>query len=436
VGVKIGDVERNSLAFKAGLKAGDEILYINGHVINDVLDYRFYTADERLEIELVSQDGRPFEVKMRKDEYEDLGLDFETYLMDKQRSCKNKCIFCFIDQLPEGMRESLYFKDDDSRLSFLFGNYITLTNLSDGDVDRIIDMHISPVNVSVHTTDPELRVKMMANKNAGKSLAALRRFADAGIGLNCQLVLCPGINDGEKLIESMNDLEKLMPSLISCAAVPVGLTKYRKGLYPLMPYDAESASRVLDAVEKFGDYCVEKYGRRVFYAADEFYLKAGRKIPDSKFYEDFPQIENGVGIWASLRDEFVDGLSELPESDTVRSISLATGESAAKLMSFLVDELTKKWHNLQCDIYPIRNDFFGPMINVAGLITGRDLIAQLKGCRLGSELMIPRAMLRQGEDVFLDDVTLEDAQKELNIKIVPVGNDGFDLLDALIGEEN
>lgn len=434
--VTIGGVERRSKADKAGLRPGDQILTVNGHPVNDVLDYRFYTTDSRLLIEIRHPDGKEKNVRIRKREYEELGLDFETYLMDRQHSCKNKCVFCFIDQLPGGMRESLYFKDDDARLSFLFGNYITLTNLCDADIDRIIAMHISPVNVSVHTTNPELRVRMMKNPHAGESLKYLRRLADAGIALNCQLVLCPGYNDGEELKRSMRELAELMPALQSCAAVPVGLTKYREGLEPLTPFTPQTAGAVIDSMTAFGDRMLEQYGRRVFYPSDEFYLQAGRELPDSDFYEDFAQIENGVGLWSSLRDDFLQALSEEPQNDTVRHISLATGTSAAKLLQFLVDELQKKWHNLTCKVYPIQNDFFGPLINVAGLVTGGDLTGQLKDKELGEELLIPCSMLRQEDSVFLDDLPLSRAEELLHTPIRTVSNDGWELLAALTGREN
>ncbi len=432
--VKVGFVQKGSKAYKAGINAGDLLIRINGHTINDVLDYRFYTIDTKLEIEILRND-KIKRVKIKKSEYDELGLDFDTYLMDKQRSCKNKCVFCFIDQLPPNMRESLYFKDDDSRLSFLFGNYITLTNLTDEDVQRIIDMHISPVNVSVHTMNPELRCKMMNNRFAGESLDYLKRLAKADIKLNCQLVLCPGINGGDELIYSLQELSKLYPSVQSVAAVPVGLTKYRDNLHKLTPFDKETSNNVIDIINSFGDEFVKNNGERVFYAADEFYLKAGLEIPSSEFYEEFPQIENGVGLWSSLRDEFCDALENIDESDKIRTISIATGESAAILIDFLVEKLKQKWHNLECNVYPIKNNFFGEMINVAGLVTGNDLVEQLKDKNLGELLLIPKVMLRAEDDLFLDDVSLEDVQNKLGIKIQPVSNDGNELLFSIIGEE-
>lgn len=434
--VIISAVEPHSKASRAKLRAGDVLLTINGHSIEDVLDYRFYTVDERLELGIKNANGDEKKIRIRKKEYEELGLQFDTYLMDRQRSCKNRCVFCFIDQLPKGMRESLYFKDDDARLSFLFGNYITLTNLEERDVQRIIDMHISPINVSVHTTNPQLRVQMMKNPRAGEVLQYLRRLADAGILLNCQLVLCPGINDGEELQRSMRELTELIPSLQSCAAVPVGLTKYREGLAPLEAFNQKTAAAVIDQITAWGDLCLEKYGSRVFYASDEFYLQAGRELPHSDFYEDFAQIENGVGLWSSLRDDFLASLEKEPENNTIRHISIATGTSSEKLLVFLVDELRKKWHNLTCDVYAIENDFFGHQINVSGLVTGGDLLNQLKGFDLGQELLIPRCMLRQEDEIFLDDLSLCDVQQQLSVPIRAVSNEGDELLNAMLGRSN
>ena len=431
--VKVGSVQKGSKAYKAGIKSGDCITQINGHAINDVLDYRFYTIDTKLVVDIIRND-KPKKIKIKKSEYDDLGLDFETYLMDKQRSCNNKCVFCFIDQLPPNMRESLYFKDDDSRLSFLFGNYITLTNLNDNDIQRIIDMHISPVNISVHTMNPELRCKMMNNRFAGDCLRYIEKLAKADIKLNCQLVLCPGINDGAELEFSLKELSRFYPAVQSVAAVPVGLTKFRDNLFDLKPFDKETALKVIKSINNFGDEFLKEHGQRIFYAADEFYLKAGIEIPSIDYYEEFPQIENGVGLWASLKDEFEIALENVSVNDKIRRVSIATGESASILINLLVEKLRKKWHNLECNIYPIKNNFFGEMINVAGLVTGKDLIEQLKNKNLGDELLIPKVMLRADDELFLDDISLDDAKKELNINILPVENDGESLLHSIIGE--
>lgn len=433
--VLISEVVPYSPADKKGIRSGSTLLSINGHEIHDVLDYDFYSNETKLHI-IIDDNGRNKKITVRKDEDEDLGLEFETYLMDKQQHCKNGCIFCFIDQMPEGMRESLYFKDDDSRLSFLFGNYITLTNLSERDVERIIEMHISPVNVSVHTMNPELRVKMMKNKNAGKSLEILYRLANAGIKLNTQLVLCPGVNDGEELRYSLEKLGELYPAVQSIAAVPVGLTKFRQSLYPLAGYTKTGAENVIDIIESFAADFLKKNGTRLAFAADEFYLKAGRKMPSDEEYEDYPQLENGVGLWTSLETEFVSALEEadLPD-DYAEKVSLATGEAAYPLIESLCEAVKRKYKNCVIDVYKIQNDFFGPDITVAGLITGNDLIIQLQDKKLHARLIIPSVMLRSEGDMFLDSVTVEEAEEKLGVSIRPVSNDGYELLDTILNIE-
>ncbi|MBQ4207400.1 MAG: DUF512 domain-containing protein, partial [Clostridia bacterium] len=395
--------------------------------------YQFYAQDARLRVEYQNAKGKKKTVTVRKAEGEDLGLEFETYLMDKQQHCKNKCVFCFIDQLPPGLRDTLYFKDDDARLSFLFGNYITLTNLTDADVDRIIEMHISPVNVSVHTMNPDLRVRMMKNPQAGESLRLLRRIADAGIALNTQLVLCPGLNDGDELVFSLKELEKLRPALRSVAAVPVGLTKYRERLPHLEEFTPETAKRVIETIDAFGARCKEKYGSRLAFAADEFYLKADLPLPDEDYYEDYPQLENGVGLWRSFDSEFRAALRDcdLP-SDASFSAALATGVASFPLLRSFRALLESRFSNGRVDVYAIENDFFGPSITVAGLVTGRDLIAQLRGKDLHGRLLIPSVMLRAEGDVFLDDVSREDVERELGVRLIVVSNDGAALLDAII----
>ena len=429
--VKIKYADKKSVLYKKGVKEGFELLKINSHEISDVLDYEFYIKDVKLIMDFRTPEGKFLKLAVRKEENEDLGLGFETYLMDKQTRCQNGCIFCFIDQLPEGMRASLYFKDDDSRLSFLFGNYITLTNLSERDADRIIKMHISPVNVSVHTMNEELRVKMMKNKNAGRCLSYLKRFAESGIKLNTQLVLCPGINDGKELEYSLSELSKLYPAVSSIAAVPVGLTKHREGLYPLCEYTKETAKEVIDIIEKFGNDFKEKHGTRLAYASDEFYLKAELPLPEEDYYEDYPQIENGVGLWKSLESEFMSTLSLDKTKEYDFTVSIATGTAAYPLIKKLTEALNERYEKARVNVYEIKNDFFGHSITVAGLITGKDLISQLKGKELGERLLIPEVMLRSERDMFLDNVTVEEAEKILNIKIETVSNDGFDLYDTI-----
>ncbi len=433
--VKILAVEPGGAASHAGVRPGETLLSINGNEICDILDYRFYETDRHLSIVLRDDAGAERTVQIRKGQYESIGLEFETYLMDQQHSCTNRCIFCFIDQLPKGLRKSLYFKDDDSRLSFLFGNYVTLTNLKEREVDRIIKMHISPINISVHTTNPELRVKMMGNRFAGKSLDILYRFAKAGIKLNCQIVLCRDINDGEELDRTLKDLTSLWPSVQSVAVVPLGLTKYRQGLYPLTGYDSETARAVVRQLERWGDRCEQKYGQRICYAADEFYLKAQLPIPPAPFYGDFDQLENGVGLMASLKQEFLDALEDFVPPASSRKVTLATGVAAHPFLDTLLDELRQRCHNLTCNVVPIVNDFFGDTITVAGLVTGGDLLKQLRGRELGDALLLPDVMLRREGDIFLDDVSLEELSEALQIQIITVPNDGYALLDAVVGRE-
>ncbi len=434
--VKIISVDKDSLAEKAKIRPGETLVSMNSNDIYDILDYRFYETSRTLSLVLLDEKQIERTVVIKKGEYESIGLEFETYLMDQQHSCCNQCIFCFIDQLPKGMRSSLYFKDDDTRLSFLFGNYITLTNMKERDVERIIKMHISPINISVHTMNPELRVKMMGNRFAGKSLEILYRLAEAGIKINCQLVLCKGINDGKELERSLFDLGKLFPSVQSVALVPVGLSKYREGLFPLESYDKASADEVLAIAEKYGDEFEKEYGERICYAADEFYLKAERPIPPAEFYGDFDQLENGVGLMANLKQEFEQALEDFEQPHKKRKVTLITGTAVHSFLNDLLDELRGKCNNLTCNVVPIVNNFFGHTINVSGLITGEDIIEQLKDIDLGDELLSPGAMLRREGDIFLDDVSLKDIETSLKIKAVPVPNDGYELLNAILGSDN
>lgn len=413
--VKIKNIKKWSPAFLKGIKAGDTLVSVNGNEINDFLDYDFYMQEDKLCLE-IEHKGKIKKVNFKAGV--DIGFEFEDYLMDKQRRCKNKCIFCFIDQNPEGMRESIYFKDDDSRLSFLFGNYITLTNLTDSDIDRIIRMHISPVNISVHTMNPELRVRMMNNKNAGNCLSYIQKLAEAGIELNTQLVLCPGINDGKELRYSISELFKLYPAVKSIAAVPVGVTKHREDLYDMPEYSKETAAEVIDIITEMGDTFKKEKGVRLVYAADEFYLKAGREIPDSDYYEGYPQIENGVGMWRDFLSE-ADDIIENTDKNTVckRCISLATGSAAFPLIESLAKRITDFYPEITINAYEIKNDFFGHSVTVAGLVTGKDLINQLKDKQLGEELLIPDVMLRSEGDLFLDSVSVDEASQSLGVKL-------------------
>ena len=429
--VKIFDVTTGSHADKAGIKKGETLLSINSNEIVDVLDYRFYQVNRKLTLEVADEDKNVRTIEMTKGEYEEIGLEFETYLMDKQHSCRNKCIFCFIDQLPKGMRESLYFKDDDSRLSFLFGNYITLTNITEHEIDRIIKMHISPINVSVHTTNPELRCKMMNNRFAGDTLKYLKRFADAGITLNCQIVSCPGINDGDELVRTLTDLENLGVNMT--AIVPVGLTRYRENLYPLVPYNKETAGQTIDIIEKMGDECVKKHGRRIFFPGDEFYLLAEREIPSPEFYEDFSALEDGIGMIAYLTDDVGWKLEELDADESLcHKVTIACGEGVFPYMKRIMSMINEKFPNITINTRSIKNNFFGGGVNVSGLVTGGDLIDQLRGDDLGDRLIIPSSMLRFENDLFLDDVSTDDVERELGVTLVSVNNNGNDLVEAVI----
>lgn len=430
--VKIYNVTKGSHAEKAGIKSGEILLKINSNEIVDVLDYRFYQVNRQLSLEI--SDGKNIRtVEITKSEYDEIGLEFETYLMDEQHSCRNKCIFCFIDQLPKGLRKSLYFKDDDSRLSFLFGNYITLTNITEHEIERIIKMHISPINVSVHTTNPELRCKMMNNRFAGDVLKYLKRFADAGITLNCQIVACPGINDGDELLRTMRDLENLGVEMT--AIVPVGLTAYRDGLYPLVPYNKETAAQTLNLIEQYGDMCKEKHGRRIFFAGDEFYILAEREIPTPEFYEDFSALEDGVGMIAYLTDDVKWALEELENDEKPNhTVTVACGTGVFPFMKKIMAMINEKFPNITINTQPIKNNFFGGGVNVSGLVTGGDLINQLKGKNIGERLIIPSSMLRFENDLFLDDVSTDDVERELKVELIAVNNNGADLVNAIISK--
>ena len=432
--VKILSVDKGSPADKAHIKPGDSLVSINKNAIHDILDYQFYSSEEKLIVELEDRT-----VTVKKDEYEDLGLNFETYLMDCKQHCNNNCVFCFINQLPKGMRDTLYFKDDDSRLSFLQGNYITMTNLTDEDVDRIIKMKL-PMNISVHTTNPELRVQLTKNPNAGKCLDYLYKMAAAGIELNTQIVLCPGLNDGKELEKTLTDLCMLYPAVKSIACVPVGITKFREKLPKLELFNKQTAAKAIDILELFGNMMYEKYGNRVVYASDEFYLTAGRTMPEYDFYGDFDQFENGVGMCASLQKEFTDALADKREfnetDDKERVVSVATGVLAAPLIDTLVKMMKSDFPNTKVNVYTIRNDFFGETITVAGLLTAGDIIAQLMPYKdkLGGRLLITENMLKTDSDLFLDDKTLSDVERALGVCITTVATDGYELLDAILGE--
>ena len=434
--VKIVSVEERSYAKKAGIRTLDSLISINGNEICDVLDYRFYLADKVIKL-VLDRDGKEYSVKIKKGEYDDIGLEFETPLMDKKQSCRNGCIFCFIDQNPEGMREPIYFKDDDSRLSFIHGNYITLTNMFDKDIERIIKMRISPVNISIHTTNPELRVRMMKNKRSGEVLGYLDRFKDAGLSMCGQIVLCKGVNDGEELLRSLRDLSRYYPEMGSVSIVPAGLTKHRDGLYPLTDFTPEEAAAVIDAVDSVANEQLRKYGSRQFFTADEFYLKSGRPLPPTEYYEDYPQIENGVGMLRSFSDEFGMAIEDVEDMMSAfsgaRAVTVATGVAAYGMLSDFADRLMSLCPGLKVNVVKIINKFFGESITVSGLLTGKDIYEQLCGTELGDELLVPASALRADDEDFLCGMTLEELSRKLGVKATPVGNDGYGFAEAVLG---
>lgn len=431
--VTIAGVIPGSPAAENGLLPGDVLDTINGETIRDVLDYRFYMTDTRLSLSLRRGDV-PFTVSLSKEEYADLGLEFDSYLMDRQHTCRNKCLFCFVDQLPGGLRDSLYVKDDDSRMSFLFGNYVTLTNLTEEDIRRIIKMRLSPINISVHTTDPALRVKLLKNPAAADSLRFLPMLAEGGIRVNAQLVLCPGINDGEALKKSLADLAGYWPALGSIALVPVGLTAHREGLYPLSPYTRDGAREVLAIAERFQEEMLKAHNTRLAYPADEFFLLAERPIPDADYYGDFDQLEDGVGLWALLQEEFSSALTMEDSRPIKRKVSIATGTAAATLLEKLAGMAEERFPGLSVAVHGVPNRLFGGGVNVAGLLCGRDLVHGLEGKELGEELLIPSVTLRHGTDRFLDDTTVSWLEEQLGVPVRAVGNDGGELLDAMLAQ--
>lgn len=434
--VKITEIEKDSRLYGCGVREGDVLISVNGNEIRDVLDYRFYITERELTL-LFARDGEEYTVSLRKGMYDDIGLGFETPLMDKKHTCTNQCIFCFVDQMPKGLRDTLYFKDDDSRLSFLHGNYITMTNMKREDIERIIKMRISPINVSVHTTNPELRVKMMKNRFAGEVLSYLPMLAEAGIELCTQLVLCPGINDGEELMRSMHDLVKLCPSLISCAAVPVGITKFRDGLCPLRTYTPEEAREVIRTVNMFGDYCKKEYGSRIFTAADEFYLCAGLPIPDEDYYEGYPQLENGVGLIRSLTEDlryYLDDEFVAPDECCERVLAV-TGYAAYDTVCEVTEMLRAKVPGLTVDVLKVRNEFFGDTVTVAGLLTGvdmREAILEATKKKKYTRVVIPHATLKADEDVFLCGMTLCELEGTVGLPVYAAKNEPDALTDAFI----
>ena len=434
----VKSVNKGSIADSLGILPGDVVIKIDDNEIEDIFDYQFFTLTDYLVL-TVLRDGEEWEYEIEKGDNEDLGLVFENGMMGDYRRCSNNCIFCFIDQMPPGMRETLYFKDDDSRLSFLQGNYITLTNLSQKDLDRIIRYNLSPVNVSIHTMNPELRCKMLGNRFAGKSLEKLDVLAGAGIEMNGQVVSCRGINDGKELEYTISELMKYIPAFKSLSVVPVGLSKYRDGLYPLEAYDKESSAKVIDIIEKYQKICFEKYGIHFVHASDEWYLVAERDLPEAERYDGYLQLDNGVGMMRSFIDEINEQIEKrradgsFAKYSKERHFTLVTGKLAYPVIKESAERVMAEMQGLKVDVIAIRNDFFGEKITVSGLLTGQDIIAQLKGLDLGSEIKLPESVLRAGTDVFLDDYTVSQVSDALQVRVVTIKSNGYDFVDSLIG---
>ncbi|MGL4790185.1 MAG: DUF512 domain-containing protein [Anaerotignaceae bacterium] len=426
-------VEKNTIAHELGIEAGDILVSINGEAVEDIFDYRYLINDEYVEMVIKTVQGEECILEIEKDYDEDIGIIFEDGLMDDAKSCTNKCIFCFIDQLPKGMRETLYFKDDDSRLSFLQGNYVTLTNMKQKDIDRIVYYHLSPINISVHTTDLELRKKMLNNKNADKVLEHMKTLSQAGIEMNLQIVLCKGVNDGEVLEKSIEDLAKFHPKARSLSVVPIGITRYRENLYEAQPFTKEDSINVIKIIEKWQKKLKAELDSNFVFIADEFYLTAEMEIPSAEEYEDFPQIENGVGMMSLMKEEFYEFIEDLkPNNVKAKTVSIATGTVAYDFIKHLADELTKKVPQVKINVYAIENNFFGGKISVAGLLCGCDIIEQLKGKELGEYLCLSQNLLRSGEETLLDDITVSDIEKALNIKVKISSDSGGDFIKAVI----
>ncbi len=431
----IASVEDGSIAQEMELVPGDAVYMVNHQVMEDVFDYQFLINDTFVVLNVIKENGEEWELEIEKDFDEDLGITFESSLMDDYRSCSNKCIFCFIDQLPLGMRETMYFKDDDSRLSFLQGNYITMTNMKDKDLDRIIKYRLEPINISVHTTDPTLRCMMLHNRFAGKLSRQLDKLYEGRIQMNAQIVLCKNINDGEQLDRTISDLSKYMPWLEGVSVVPMGFTRFREGLYPVEPYTGEDAAKVLDQIGKWQQRLLEEYDNRFVYAGDEWYIMAGRPLPSQEEYDGYGQLENGIGMMRLLIQEFSDALDALEGDGRTRHVSIVSGVLASGYIRELTEKLMEKYPNIQADVHCIKNKFFGETITVTGLLTGQDIVAQLQGKALGDVLLLPMNMLRSGENVLLDDMTTTDIEKALQVPVDIIKSNGDDLIIKILGED-
>lgn len=430
----VKNIVGGSIADELGIEPGDRLLSINGNEIEDIFDYQFYSEDEELLLLIEKPDGEQWELEIEKDADEELGMEFGAGLMDEYRSCRNKCMFCFIDQMPEGMRDTLYFKDDDSRLSFLQGNYVTLTNMSDHDIERIIRYRLEPINISFQTTNPELRCKMLHNRFAGDALKKVDQLYQGGIEMNGQIVLCKGVNDGEELERSIRDLTKYLPLLRSVSVVPVGLTKFRDGLYPLEPFTKEEAKCVLETIHRWQEKLYVEYGVHFIHAGDEWYLLAEEEIPEEERYDGYLQLENGVGMLRLLFNEFDEAYRNIEGDNRERTLSIATGRLAYPYLKRIAEKMEEKYPNIRIRVYSVRNDFFGECITVSGLVTAQDIMAQLEGKELGERLLLPCNMLKADEDIFLDDYAVSQVSDALQVSIVIVKSSGQDLIDAILEE--
>lgn len=429
----ITGVEPGGIGEECGLEPGDRIGAINGHEIEDFFDYQYYIEEEFLRVEVLTKDNEECTLEIEKEEDEDLGITFESFLMDEYQSCCNKCVFCFIDQMPPGMRETLYFKDDDSRLSFLQGNYITLTNMKEKDIDRVIRYHLAPINISVHTTNPELRCQMLHNRFAGDVLAKIRRFYEAGIPMNSQVVLCKGINDGEELDRTIRELGEFLPYMESLSVVPVGLTRYREELPKLEAFTREDAENVLAQIQGWQKHFLAKKGTSFVHASDEWFILAGREFPPEEYYEGFGQLENGVGMMRLLIGEVEERLAQLTGDDRERIVSVATAKLAYPTIRRLAKQVSEKYPHIHVHVYCIANTFFGEQITVTGLLTGQDIRRQLAGRELGEELLLPCNVLKADEDIFLDDMRLSDLAEALQVPVNIIQSEGQDFVDKIIG---
>lgn len=427
----ITSVKKGSIADELGIESGDRLISINGQAVKDIIDFKYMISDEYIELLVEKKDGEEWVFEVEKEYDEDLGIDFENPIIDRARSCANKCMFCFIDQLPKGMRKTLYFKDDDSRLSFLQGNFITLTNMSDNDIDRIIKYRISPLNISVHTTDPELRIKMLGNKRAGNILNILQKLTEGGIVINCQIVLCRDVNDGQNLKKTVTDLFKFYPSIKNVAIVPVGLTRYREKLYPLIPFDEESSGEVIDLIDglqkKINESTEDVFAR----CADEFYIMAGRELPGPSYYGDYEQLEDGIGMVTYFMENIKESLEKVEDETVERTISVVTGMSPYYYIRECCDKIQQRIKGLKINVYPIKNNYFGGKITVTGLLTGSDILGQLSGKELGETVMMPSNLLKSGEQVLLDDMSVDELEYKLNVKIKICSFDGKDFIQKI-----